>query len=166
MCILSFPFPFGWFAINAFVLKAFFMVMHLIWRLTPDLNVSDIWSVICQRLYVNTWFVAGVDHFLGMKEYKEWTRVKAEEAKLWIHSPPDHKHSVSIFDQMTFAWEWVYTPSRPPLRPPTSFTSLFTTTLDPSVIWIKIVSLSDLCSTSQEYGTNLWQENCDQLRQI
>ena len=109
------------------------------------------WSAI--ESYVKTWSLSGGDHFLGMKE---WASVKAKEAKLWIQCCPDHKHSVSIFDQITFAWEWVYTPSLPPLSPPTSSTSLLTTTLEPSVIWIKIVSLSDLCSTSQEYGMNLW----------
>ena len=96
------------------------------------------------------------------EEYKEWTSVNfnSEEAKSWIHyinAGENHKHSVSNFDQMTLAWEWVYTPSLPPLSPPTSLTSSSTTMLEPSVIWSKIlVSLPALCSTSQEYGTNLW----------
>ena len=46
------------------------------------------------------------------EKYKEWTSVNfnSEEAKSWIHyinAGENHKHSVSNFDQMTLAWEWV-----------------------------------------------------------
>ena len=86
----------------------------------------------------------------------EWVqRLSKLKCQSWIYYL-DYKHTVFIFDQVTFAWEWVYTPSLPPLSPPTSWICLSMTSfgvdlLFPSEIWIWIVfvSLSDLCSTNQ-----------------
>ena len=68
----------------------------------------------CQStIYVNNWSFTGGDNFLGMKSTKsELVSISIlkrpnREYVSYINAGENHKHSVSNFDQMTLAWEWV-----------------------------------------------------------
>ena len=123
-----------------------------------EIHETHFYQLICRRPRIsqNTTFRKTGLVKLKLFFILEWVqRLSKLKCQSWIYYL-DYKHSVFIFDQVTFAWEWVYTPSLPPLSPSTSLICLSMTSfgvdlLFPSEIWILIVfvSLSDLCSTNQ-----------------